>query len=211
MQSLIGISLVFHVLIFMHIAGVYRSGEMTYIELTLQDVSKPFQRSIPRPRLQRNTPKIHDVKNYNIKKQHIPLIKIDSKEVDFSDNIMEDISMPDIPANTTLDISDLNFSGNENFVTKNDYFEIVRIKIKSRKKYPESAKNKHMEGRVKVRFVITADGQLSSLKIIKHSRHNSLDRAALNAVKDASPFPCPPSGLFAAPLSIKLSIVFELM
>ncbi|RKZ27359.1 energy transducer TonB, partial [bacterium] len=58
--------------------------------------------------------------------------------------------------------------------------------------------------------VIAADGQISSLKIVKQARHSSLGKAALDAVKKAAPLPRPPPNLFKGPLHIELTILFEL-
>jgi len=209
-HGMISISMCIHLLIFMHIAGIYRSEALTYIELTLQDVSKPFTRSIPRPRMRHKTPKIRDAKKLNIKTQHIPKMKIDPVENNFTDTLMENIAMPNVPDSSGFNISDFNPDGISDFVTTNDYFAMVRLKIESKKRYPDSARSKHIEGRVKIRFVVTTDGQVSSLKIIKHARHSSLDKAALNAVQDAAPFPKPPRGLFKGPIHMEITIVFEL-
>ena len=216
MRGMIGISLVIHLLIFMHISGIYRSKALSYIELTMQDISKPFRRSIPRPRMRPKTPKIHNVKTLNIPKQgipkqSIPRIKIDPINNNLPDTIMQDISMSDIPDNSNHNISDWNPDVNYEFTTTNDYFDMLRLKIESCKKYPDIAKSRYIEGRVEIRFVITPDGQVSSLKIVKHARHSSLDRAALNAVKDAAPFPRPPGGMSKEPLHIEIIIVFELI
>jgi protein TonB len=107
-------------------------------------------------------------------------------------------------------ISDWNPGGAGEFVTTNDYFGMVRLKIESCKTYPESAKSRHMEGRVKVQFVITTDGNISSLKVVQHAGHASLSTAALNAVKKAAPFPRPPPGLLKCPLHMEITILFEL-
>ena len=216
MRGMIGISLVIHLLIFMHISGIYRSKALSYIELTMQDISKPFRRSIPRPRMRPKTPKIHNVKTLNIPmqgipKQSIPRMKIDPVNNNLPDTIMQDISMSDIPDNAKHSISDWNPDGNYEFTTTNDYFDMLRFKIESCKKYPDIAKSRYIEGRVKLRFVIASDGQVSSLKVVKHARHSSLDRAALKAVKDAAPFPRPPGGVFKEPLHIEIIIVFELI
>lgn len=210
MHALIGISLVVHLLIFMHVSGIYRSKALSYIELTMMDISKPFRRSIPQPRMRHKTPKIQNVKKLNIQKQHIPHIKIDPVQNNLTDTLMENISPLDIPDSFGHNIADWNPDGIEGFDTTNDYFEMLRLKIESHKKYPDSARLKHIEGRVKVRFVITTDGMVSSLTIVKHARHRSLETAALNAVKNAAPFPRPPAGLFDGPLYMEISIVFEL-
>ena len=211
MQSMIAISLVVHLLIVLHVTGVYRSKTITYIELSLQDISNPSTRSIPRPRSRHNVPKNHDVKKLNVQKQHIPHMKIDPAQNNLANMLMEDISAPEIPDSSGLNISDWNPGrGVDKFATTNDYFGMIRLKIESCKKYPESAKSRHMEGRVKVQFVIATDGNISSLKVVKHAGHASLNTAALNAVKKAAPFPRPPPGMFKGPLHMEITILFEL-
>ena len=211
---MVGISLVIHLILFMHIAGIYQSDALNYIELSMRDVSKPFSRSIPRPRIRHHAPKVRNVKKLSIQKQHISRIKINPVKNSLANTIMENISAPDIPDNAGSSISDWNPGwnpgGSEEFVTSNDYFDMVRFKIESCKKYPESAKSKDIEGRVTIQFVIAANGNISSLKIIKHARHSSLNTAALDAVKKAAPFPSPSPNLFKGSLHIKITILFEL-
>jgi protein TonB len=210
LQALICVSLGIHALLFMHISGIYRSHAVSYIELTLQDVSKPYTRSIPRPRMRLKSPKITDVKKVKIQKQFIPKLNIEPVDTRFTNTLMEDISTPDIPDNVGLSIADWNPTGEIIFATPNDYYEMVRLKIESCKRYPDSARVRHMEGRTKVRFVITQDGQVSSVEIVKGARHGILNTAAMNAVKAAAPFPRPPVNLFKGPLHVEIAIVFEL-
>jgi len=67
LQALICVSLGIHVLVFMHVSGIYRSRAVSFIELTLQDVSKPYTRNIPRPRMRIKNPQITNVKIYDRK------------------------------------------------------------------------------------------------------------------------------------------------
>jgi len=203
--GLVGISLGIHLMIFMHLAGVYQSEALTYIELTLKDFSKPPLRNIPRPRLLPKTPKQpKNIKILNVRERVIPKLKemrMEPLEKDLPDSLVESISMPDIPDNST------NTSNN---VTSNDYFEIVRLRIESHKKYPGTAKTRQIEGQVTVRFVIEPDGRISSSKVVESSRHRILNQAALSAVKEASPFPRPPKNLFNGPIPLEITIMFEL-
>ncbi len=210
MLGLIGISLCVHLLLLMRVAGIYRSNALTYIELTMQDIAKPVGRSIPRPRVRHKAPKRTDVKKIHIQKQHIPPIKIDPVDNTLPDTIMQDIGVPDIPDSPGANIADWDPVTTTEFVTANDYFDMVRLKIESRKKYPDFARSRRIEGRVTIRFVITTDGRVTSVMIVERGRHSSLNKAALNAVKDAAPFPRPPSNLFKEPLHMEITIVFEL-
>ena len=210
LQVLICVSLGIHALLFMHISGIYRSDAVSYIELTLQDVSKPFTRSIPRPRMRHKIPNITEVEKLKIQKQHIPKLNIEPVDTRFTNTLMEDIGTPDITDTVGLRMADWNPTGEISYATSNDYYEMVRLRIESCKRYPDAARKSHMEGRTKVRFVITPDGQLSSVKIVKGARHGILNRAAIKAVKAAAPFPRPPVNLFKGPLDVEITIVFEL-
>ncbi len=205
LRGLVVISLGIHLVILMHIAGVYQSEALTYIELTLREFSKPPSRNIPRPRFRPKMPKQpKDIKRLNVRERVIPSIKamkVDTVAKNLPDSLVESISMPDVPDNP-VDIID--------GVTSNDYFEMVRLRIESHKKYPGAARFRQIEGRTTVRFVIKPDGHISSLKIAKSARHKTLDQAALSAVKDASPFPRPPEHLFNAPIPLEITIMFEL-
>ena len=205
LRCLVGISLGIHLMIFMHISGVYHSEALTYIELTLKDFSKPPSRNIPRPRLLPKTPRRpKDIKRLTVRESVIPSLKdmkMDPLEKNLPDSLVESISTPDIPDNST-DTGD--------YVTSNDYFEMVRLRIESHKRYPDAAKTRQIEGQVTVRFVIEPDGSISSSKIVESARHRALDQAALSAVKDASPFPRPPRNLFNGPIPLEITIMFEL-
>ena len=203
--GLVSISLGIHLVIFMHIAGIYHSEALTYIELTLKDFSKPPSRNIPRPRLLSKTPRVpKDIKMLNVRERVIPSLKemkMDPLEKNLPDSLVESVSVPIIPDNPG-DMSDC--------VTSNDYFEMVRLRIESYKRYPNAARSRQIEGRTTVRFVIEPDGRISSSKVVESARHRALDQAALRAVKDASPFPRPPKNLFKRPIPLEITIMFEL-
>ena len=43
---------------------------------------------------------------------------------------------------------------------RQDYLEMVKVKIEGQKQYPEEARTRHIEGRVSVRFTITPEGHI---------------------------------------------------
>ena len=215
-KFLVFISLCIHLVIFFHISSIYKSHALTRLEFTLANISKTVARNIPRPRSRPKTvSQPNEIKRIFVQKREIPRfksVKADN-EKNLPDSLMESISLPEMPDGKGLNISDWQpgaVTGVNDYFTSNDYFEMVRFKIESCKRYPDSAKLKHIEGRVVIRFVIAADGQISSLKAVKHARHSSLNTAALDAVKNAAPFPRPPPNLFKEPLHIELTILFEL-
>jgi periplasmic protein TonB len=84
LRGLIGISIGIHLIVFMHVANLYHSSALTFIELTMEDISKPFSRDIPRPRIKpKPVEKPRDVKKLEIQKRVMPQftpIKLDKKE-----------------------------------------------------------------------------------------------------------------------------------
>lgn len=217
-HGLVGVSLGIHFVVFMHIAGLYRSKAMTYIELTLKDTTKPPKRSIPRPRYRPRTPnQPQDIKRLKVTQKRIPLLKpieMEPAERDLPDSLVERISMPEIPTVAGVHISDWTPAelhvASEEYASPNSYLEMVRLKIEKHKKYPDIARIRQKEGRVTIRFVITPEGNVRAAKVVKTSRHKVLDTAALQAVKDAAPFPKPPRRFFEGEIPLELTVVFEL-
>ncbi|MFH2065359.1 MAG: energy transducer TonB [Pseudomonadota bacterium] len=210
LQVLIGVSLVIHFFILLHVAGIYRSNAMTYIELSVMDFSKPERRDIPRPRVRNNTPEVREVSRISVPMQHVPDIRLDKTDTDMPGALTEAIGIPDV-GGLNANISQWQPGGASEYMTRKEYFDMLRMRVESRKKYPDNARKRQIEGSVKVGFSVETDGNVSDVKVLKTSRHPDLDHAALIAVKDAAPFPYPPAGLFDGPFKVSITIMFELM
>lgn len=217
LRGLIGVSLSVHLIIFMQITGIYQSRALSFIELTMEDLSKPFARDIPRPRLRPKTPeRPREVKKLEVRRRTIPRLKpmkLESADKDLPDSLMEQISTSALLNESGLDVTAWDPGAGidiGNYVTRNDYFEMVRLRIESHKEYPEMARMRYIEGRTTVAFLIMPDGAISELEIIKSSRKKALDQAAISAVRKASPFPRPPRKLFNGSIPMELTIVFEI-
>jgi len=210
MHAMIAISMVIHAFLCIHIAGIYRSEALTCIELVMRDVSKPERRVIPRPSRRHKAPRVHDVKKMNVSAKSVASITTDMP--DYNDGLVENIAVPDAAHIIGSDLDGWGSPGDVGtFTNRRDYFDMVRLKIESRKQYPREAREHQIQGRVKVRFVITTDGQISSLRLAKSSTHNTLDRAALAAVENAMPFPPLPANLFdGEKVTVEITVIFEL-
>ena len=219
LRTLIIISLAVHTVIFFHVSGIYRSSTLTFIEMSLQNIDRPTARAIPRPRMRPKPPDPKDpVKKIKVVQHHIPRFKplaMAPMEKNLPDSLVEGISAPDVPQTPGVDASDwvpgpqAHEAAGE-FMTAASYLDMVRLKIESRKRYPEAAKARSIEGRVTIRFVLGIDGNVREVAVTKSARNKSLNIAALDAVKRAAPFPRPPSSLFKGELPLELTIVFEL-
>ena len=219
LRGLVAVSCGVHLLALMHIAGIYQSRALTFIELTLKDISRPRMRTIPRPRPRPRTPiRPADSKELDVRPKVLsppqPL-KIEKVEKDFPDTLVEKVAIPgEITAGIGLEVTNWHPANGVDasaYANSKDYLEMVRLKIEGHKKYPPAAKLRRIEGRATVRFVIAQNGQATHLKIVGSSRNWVLDQAAISAVETASPFPRPPTHLFAAPIHTEITIVFELI
>jgi len=208
--GMVGVSFLIHCVIFMHIAGIYHSKALIFIELSVRDFSKPPGREIPRPRLREKPPEIKDVKQIQIATPHVPKITTERVETAAPHPLTETIGVPEIPG-LSSDMAGWGSVSSSAYMTRADYFDMVRMKIESRKKYPDTARKRQIEGRVEVEFSLGVDGNVTDVSVKKTSRHPDLDRAALLAVRDAAPFPRPPGRLFDGPLRMTITIMFELM
>lgn len=216
--GLIAVSLAIHAIIFLHVAGLYNSNVLTYIELTMHDISKPAARDIPRPRYRPKAPQVQEFKRLNVTQRQIPRlkpIKMEPPEENFSESLMEAIGIAAIPDTPGLQVADwssgalLEETGG-GFLTARNYLEMVRLKIERHKKYPDLARVRYIEGRVTIRFIITPEGGVREVEVTKRSRNKDLDAAAVQAVQAAVPFSKPPRRFFEGEIPLEITIVFEL-
>ncbi len=207
------LSMAVHLVIVFHVSGVFHFGTAPYIEIGLKDASKPTGRDIPRPRARHAPPHVAVAQDTKIQKMVPPPMAVDPVDAQSPDTLMAGIGVPQLPevaSPTKFSSADWGLSKPSDFFTKKDYFDMLRMKIETCKRYPAAARARHMEGRVKVSFMINDEGRLLSSAIITPSRNRSLDRAALRAIQDAAPFAPPPVNLFKPPLVMEITIVFEL-
>ena len=69
----------------------------------------------------------------------------------------------------------------------NAYRAAIRREIERHKRYPARAKMMRKQGIVNVSFSVGGDGSLSGERVTKSSGDESLDNAALEAVRSARP------------------------
>jgi len=212
LRWLLALSFIVHLFVLGYVSGIYRAHQLSFIELSMRSIAKPFTRTIPRPRYRpKKHPKPRQIQDRKIVKPmpRFKPLKLEPLDTDAPDSIVESLSVPVIPEVSGDNFSDTQASAVE-YTTMQDYFEMVKDAIERHKKYPYQAKSRQVEGRVLLQFVITSLGSVRNIEIIKTSRHQVLDDAALKAVRTAAPFPAPPRGLFKGDVPLQISIVFEL-
>ena len=78
--------------------------------------------------------------------------------------------------------------------TKRDYgwlSEAILRRVEELKRYPASARVDRAEGKVVVKAVINEDGNLAEVEVFQSSGYPSLDKAAVETMRQAAPFHLP--------------------
>lgn len=219
LRGLLFVSIGVHAVLLVHIASLYGSRALSIIELTLRDVSKPPEREIPRPPPRPPAPAVAGVvREVVVAKAPVPVpdpvraVRVDPPGLAAPAPVP--IALPKIIRDPGPEIErwvpegrDLNGTDPN---APRAYLNMVRLRIEHHKKYPESARRRNIEGRAKVRFVIRPDGSVGEVQVVVSAGNPSLDRAAEEAVRAASPFPTPPADLFKGAIPMELTIVFQL-
>ncbi|MBW1889302.1 MAG: energy transducer TonB [Deltaproteobacteria bacterium] len=221
-RGLIIISLMVHVVLFMHISKIYRPRSLTYLELTLRSMSKPFAREIPRPRFRppatAHPEKVHRV---NINPHRAPSDQLPPDMVP-AENIpgisQAPVQVPKIPSIKGIEASEWQPerpttvsvpvpSVEDPAVVEEAYRDVIGRKIRGSVQYPARAKKRNLQGRVTVAVTIGSSGEIVALKITRSSGHRILDRSVLETVREIAPFSKPPGG----PVTVFVPILFRLI
>lgn len=240
LRGFIVLSAGIHVLIFLHMAGIYKSSAVSYIELSMHQLDKPQVRKLPVPRIRRTETIPAEAEPVTAAlPRPVPRFKMDPVKIDPLVPSPEPVALPEppdrfrtaglavpsklvLPPKPTAPVAaaaapaDTGEQTGEQagelmeFTDARDYLEMLNFRIQRAKKYPSAARSRHLEGKVKIQFILSGDGSLSGIRVIKSSRHKSLDHAALEAIEKASPFPRPPPYIFKTPVTLQVSISFEL-
>ena len=93
--------------------------------------------------------------------------------------------------------------------TKRDYgwlSEAILRRVEELKRYPASARVDRAEGKVVVKAVINEDGSIGEVEVFQSSGYPSLDKAAMDTMRQAAPFHLPrPLGQLRMTIKIPMS------
>ena len=198
LRFLIIVSIAVHIPMYLYMNNLLSSKVMHYIDLTLQEVKKPFSRGIPRPPM---LPKKQTQKDKQTK-------MVMSTPIQLPDVSKMNIAQGE--GGEGLSVAE----GAPGYAEGEDYKEMVlrRIEQEKSKHWFKESDGKFREGLVVLSFIINPDGTIRDLKILKPSPYKSLNEAALKAVRNSVPFPKPPANIYKGGLEISpLNLSFELI
>ncbi|MCX5721414.1 MAG: energy transducer TonB [Nitrospirae bacterium] len=122
--------------------------------------------------------------------------------------ILEQTAKPDVVPTQTAAIA----PAPANEPTKRDYgwlSEAILRRVEELKRYPAAARIDRAEGRVVVKAVINEDGSVGEIEVAQSSGFPSLDKAAMETIRQAAPFHLP-HPLGRPRLTIKIPISYRL-
>ncbi|WP_193164933.1 TonB family protein [Microbulbifer hainanensis] len=77
-------------------------------------------------------------------------------------------------------------------------------------RYPKRAQERGQEGSVRLKVTIDSKGDVTDIQTLQDSRYSSLNRAAVDAVKRAGPYPAAPPQLAKGNFNFTIPITFRL-
>jgi len=90
------------------------------------------------------------------------------------------------------------------------YQDMVKQRIEQARRYPLWAKKQGFEGVVSLKFAILSNGTAKNIKTLSSSGYETLDQAAVQAIKRVGRFPPIPDRMNTTQIQMEVAIVFKL-
>ena len=90
------------------------------------------------------------------------------------------------------------------------YYSSLNHLMQSARAYPRGARRQGLEGIVMVEMVVEANGEISSVKLVRSSGHQILDKATLSQVQKMHHVPMIPKGLKKRSLIFRIPFEYRL-
>lgn len=82
--------------------------------------------------------------------------------------------------------------------------------VATHQRYPRVALLRQWQGTAVLQLELAADGRLLGVRVLSSSGHDTLDRQALDMVREAVPLPSLPAALAGRPLTVEVPVVFRI-
>ena len=129
--------------------------------------------------------------------------KVDKPIESTNPQVLEQLTQKSIQKEEIVDSSKIK-------ALENEYLSKIRYLIEKYKVYPQSAKRLNQMGKVHLSFVISKDGQIKDIKIVKNSNFKKLNDAALEIFSKISKFEPIPEKLNKNSWEITVPIIYEI-
>ena len=167
-------------------------------------IEKPLEIIKPLPKTKSENIIKHEEKKEKKVIQEKPLQKVE--EVKTLEPMKPQIQEQSSQENIQKEVVDLN----KIEALENEYLSKLRYLIEKNKIYPNSAKRLNQMGKVHVCFVISKDGQIKDVKVVKDSNYKRLNEAALEILAKINRFEPIPEKLNKNSWEITVPIVYQI-
>ncbi len=82
--------------------------------------------------------------------------------------------------------------------------------VATHQRYPRIALLRQWQGTAVLQLELATDGRLLGVRVLSSSGHDTLDRQALDMVREAVPLPSLPAALAGRPLTVEVPVVFRI-
>ena len=82
--------------------------------------------------------------------------------------------------------------------------------VATQQRYPRIALLRQWQGTAVLQLELAVDGRLLGVRVLSSSGHETLDRQALEMVREAVPLPSLPAALAGRPLTVDVPVVFRI-
>lgn len=103
----------------------------------------------------------------------------------------------------------LAIGGGDSAAEYGPYLAGLRALIQDLVRYPHAARRRGISGTVHLELLITPEGVIHDVAVVRSSSHALLDQAAVESVRSVRPPPLP-RGVERRPLRVRVPVVFEL-
>ena len=167
-------------------------------------IEKPLEIIKPLPKTKSENIIKHEEKKRKKEIQEKPLQKVE--EIKTPEPMKPQIQEQSSQENIQKEVVDLN----KIEALENEYLSKLRYLIEKNKIYPQSAKRLNQMGKVHVCFVISKDGQIKDVKVVKDSNYKRLNEAALEILAKINRFEPIPEKLNKNSWEITVPIVYQI-
>jgi len=137
----------------------------------------------------------------------MPHVRKASHANNFSD---ESLDQPKATTMAKIISESINSSQKNIGELRRGFHEKIWQKVAKAKYYPRIARARGFEGAPIVSFTLDKDGSLTSIKLIKDSKYEILNNAALETIRRGTPYPPIPKPLEKSSISFNLPISYKL-
>jgi periplasmic protein TonB len=176
-------------------------------------VEKPVEIK-PLPKTQ-STNKIKEVKKKEFHKKEKKFEKVVEKKVEKKIEEIKEVKQEinnALPQMSSSDVKSVEKDIDPSLkdALENEYLAKIRMIIEKNKVYPKSAKRLNQMGKVNVCFVISKNGNIQDVKVVKKSNFEKLDEAAIEILTKISSFEPIPEKLNKNSWEITIPIVYQI-